>query len=607
MKKRLSILILLVVVSSFVYGQRSLYLYNDLPISPSIEIENKDNKLQLITLLEKEHLSFSKLSELRYLAPETNYWLRFDLKPYMYLFDAYDTIYLNTFNFEIASVYLNESNQIRTENISLLGDKKYRHELINRTFIPLTKAELLAERYILIKVNGAYGRIQWLRANYYINPDKHIIHDYNFFQEVLERKSTVYIFLGLASALFILNLLLFINARSNVYLFYCLFLLFQGIYYYQIYTTTNTIGEYTLPHFFHILISVIQIAINLAYLLFIRSFLNIPVNYPKLNKAIVILAWLLLFLIVADILILYISPFSSYDTYLMNFQRYLMSLFALYGVVHLWIFRKSNLVCFVVIGTIIFVTGALITMFTVNVEYMMIGASAESLVFAAGIAYRVRSMYEDKLKIEKEAGLANQSALRAQINPHFIFNALNSIQHLITTHDKARALQYLGKFSHLLREILENSIEISVSLNREIELLKLYLDLESLRFNQSFEYSISVDKELDVYNEDIPLFLIQPYVENAIIHGLMPSSTSKKILQIEFYNRDEYILCIITDNGIGRSAAKAIKTKSKYVSRGISVARKRLEMLNRSKSRKLLVAFEDSDNGTKVIIHIPKS
>ena len=111
-----------------------------------------------------------------------------------------------------------------------------------------------------------------------------------------------------------------------------------------------------------------------------------------------------------------------------------------------------------------------------------------------------------------------RTALRGQMNPHFIFNSLNSIQHFITIRDKEEALNYLSKFSKLIRKILENSREDTVSISNELQLLELYVQLEQLRFNNKFDYHISIDQKIDVENLEIPPLLIQPYIENAILH-----------------------------------------------------------------------------------------
>ncbi|MBL6447353.1 histidine kinase [Fulvivirga sp. 29W222] len=588
-------------------GQHNIYLYNDLPLTPSVETENETQSYSPEDILEKEQLRFEAPDKIIEVPSGSTYWLRFDFSAYMNLFEKHDTIYLNTPNFFRGAYYIQQGSTVQPLEINFFEINRFKSNKVKRSYLPVTKSNLLMGRFIIIKTEEFLGGYRWKHSGFYLAEDNEsVIQDYSFFRRSFERQTPIYLFLGLAGALFILNVLLYLNSNNSIYLFYSLFLLFQSAYYSQLSLNIITYFEANHPHLLYVVTSVTQIAINLMYLLFIRSFLEMPTDYPKLDKAVKLIAYFLGILVIADTIILVVNPFFSYQTMLMDFQRYFMSLFALYGIIHLLIFKKSNLVYFVVIGTATFVTGALFTMFLLKIKYMLAGASIESFVFATGLAYRIKMVYEDKLNLEKEAVAASKSALRAQINPHFIFNALNSIQHLITVNDKKSALKYLTKFSHLLRQILENSIEVNVPLKREIELLNLYLELESLRFDRGFEYAINVNERLDIHNLEMPLFLIQPYVENAIIHGLMPAAHNDKQINIEFSEQDAFILCVISDNGIGRAAAKARRKKTVYVSRGMSVTKKRLDLINMNRPQKTLVSFEDSDKGTKVIINIPK-
>ena len=209
----------------------------------------------------------------------------------------------------------------------------------------------------------------------------------------------------------------------------------------------------------------------------------------------------------------------------------------------------------------------------------------------------------EKMNVELEKRM-----LRAQMNPHFIFNSLNSIQHLIiNSKDRTLALKYLTKFSKLLRQVLESSVNVSLALHEEIELLKIYLELESLRFDNAFNYRIIVDDVLDVEEHEIPLLLVQPYVENAIVHGLIPKKGAKE-LTIRFNDAKDYIQCIIEDNGVGITTP-AERAKNKRPSRGMSITAKRIKAL-RKVSNEQLVTIENlaeiGKTGTKVTILVPK-
>ncbi|WP_437395645.1 tetratricopeptide repeat protein [Flagellimonas lutimaris] len=206
--------------------------------------------------------------------------------------------------------------------------------------------------------------------------------------------------------------------------------------------------------------------------------------------------------------------------------------------------------------------------------------------------------------IEDMNVILEKRMLRAQMNPHFIFNSLNSIQYLINTDDKANALKYLSKFSKLLRQVLESSINVSLVLKDEIELLKIYVELEGLRFDNSFHYTFDVDKNLDIDFHEVPMLLVQPYIENAIIHGLMPKK-GEKHLRISFNDKVDYIECIIEDNGVGFSR-KSKNTSLPKQSRGMSITAKRIDALKQFSDQEL-VKLENLKEGTRVTILVPKN
>jgi tetratricopeptide (TPR) repeat protein len=205
-----------------------------------------------------------------------------------------------------------------------------------------------------------------------------------------------------------------------------------------------------------------------------------------------------------------------------------------------------------------------------------------------------------------------QANLRQQMNPHFIFNTLNSIQYYMYQHDKLATNNYLTKFSSLMRKVLENSHYTSVPLRDELDALNLYLELECLRFKDKFEYRITVDEEIDPLLFKVPTMLIQPYVENSICHGLMPAE-GKGFIGIDLKLKKEYILCTIEDNGIGREAAQEKKKKSSdnHNSLGTLITNSRLDLVNALYGTSLKTIYTDLKNekgepmGTRVEIHIP--
>jgi tetratricopeptide (TPR) repeat protein len=205
-----------------------------------------------------------------------------------------------------------------------------------------------------------------------------------------------------------------------------------------------------------------------------------------------------------------------------------------------------------------------------------------------------------------------QANLRQQMNPHFIFNTLNSIQYYMYQHDKLATNNYLTKFSSLMRKVLDNSQHTSVPLSDELNALNLYLELESIRFKDKFEYNITVDEEIDPLMHKVPTMLIQPYVENSICHGLL-AKEGKGLVNIDLKLKDDYILCVIEDNGIGREAAKErnLKREKNHNSLGTQITKSRLDLVNELYGTSLQTIYTDLKDengepaGTRVEIHIP--
>ncbi|NQV02965.1 MAG: histidine kinase, partial [Bacteroidia bacterium] len=205
-----------------------------------------------------------------------------------------------------------------------------------------------------------------------------------------------------------------------------------------------------------------------------------------------------------------------------------------------------------------------------------------------------------------------QANLRQQMNPHFIFNTLNSIQYYMYQHDKVATNNYLTKFSSLIRKILENSQHTSLPIKDELDALTLYLELEKLRFKEKFSYRLDVDEDIDTLQYKIPTMLIQPYVENAICHGLVTKDGSGYV-NIAFSLEYDYIRCVIEDNGIGREAALELRKKreTSHNSLGTRITESRLDLVNSLYGTSLKVIYDDLKDengaavGTRVEIHIP--
>lgn len=232
------------------------------------------------------------------------------------------------------------------------------------------------------------------------------------------------------------------------------------------------------------------------------------------------------------------------------------------------------------------------------------------------IFYIVRFIFKRKQEKKSKGEEINRvllqlklKALRAQINPHFIFNVMSSIQHFILFKNNEVAHLYLSKFSKLIRTVLNNSEKNMIPLSEEIKALTLYLDLENMRLEKHFEQEINVDESLDINKIDVPSMLIQPYVENAVKHGILPSRKAGKI-KIAITRHQAFLKCTIEDNGVGRAFTVENKS-SDYRSFGTAITKERLAVINELYDNRLSENVTDLYDehkvpaGTKVEIYIP--
>lgn len=216
-----------------------------------------------------------------------------------------------------------------------------------------------------------------------------------------------------------------------------------------------------------------------------------------------------------------------------------------------------------------------------------------------------------EISFEKRIAETEMTALRAQMNPHFIFNCLNSIKLYTLENDSVTASAYLTTFSRLIRLVLENSRSESIPLEQELETLKLYIELEIMRFKDKVSYQIDIDENVDLQYIEIPPLLIQPYVENAIWHGLMHKEQGGMV-HISINQAADYLLVEVTDNGIGREQAAIFKSKSiiKHKSFGLKMSTERLQVINQLYTSNTQVDIFDlkdekgTATGTKVILKI---
>jgi len=235
--------------------------------------------------------------------------------------------------------------------------------------------------------------------------------------------------------------------------------------------------------------------------------------------------------------------------------------------------RKKNVFNYTLIGALILLTGLIIFIF--------------------------RTLKKVQTKNKK---IALQS-LRREMNPHFIFNSLNSVNHFIATNNELEANQYLTKFSKLMRGVMENSAEDFIPFQQELDLLQNYLALEKTRFADKFDYEIEVDENLNMQNLQVPGMLIQPFLENAVWHGLR-YRTDKGFLKLSFVKSESHLKILIEDNGIGIAESKKQKTQHQKAreGRGMKNTLERIQLLNDLYKKDITCSVKDKENNSGVLV-----
>lgn len=232
-----------------------------------------------------------------------------------------------------------------------------------------------------------------------------------------------------------------------------------------------------------------------------------------------------------------------------------------------------------------------------NMLALFLAIFALIVIFATLLFIRRRKQKERLKELDLNRKISDMKlvALRSQMNPHFIFNCINTTQNFVLHSEKEAAYDYLSKFAKLLRIVLENSDQTFISLEDELKHLRLYIELEQIRFEKKFQFSLDIDPELENGVFEIPSMMIQPFVENSILHGLMNKTESNGILKIQLKKKGELIHCFIEDNGVGREKAMEIKQQKKkfYKSTALPNIEERLEIIEKNTGLSIDLNIED--------------
>jgi LytS/YehU family sensor histidine kinase len=231
------------------------------------------------------------------------------------------------------------------------------------------------------------------------------------------------------------------------------------------------------------------------------------------------------------------------------------------------------------------------------------------------IIRRVKRREQEKTSFIKQISELEQLSRKAQMNPHFIFNSLNSIQQYVMDADVAGANKFISGFSRLIRQTLDFSSKAEISLEEELDYLTNYLELEKTRLEDAFTWEVIIEKDVKPSDYHIPPMILQPFVENSVRHGLRYRKDKDGKVTINIKKEHNYLVCILEDNGIGRKAAMKHKSVSpiNYQSKGLSLTADRISMFNKESLHKITLHIDDLEDdannalGTRVTINFPVS
>ncbi|MDE1208273.1 sensor histidine kinase [Tenacibaculum larymnensis] len=438
---------------------------------------------------------------------------------------------------------------------------------------------------------------------------------------------------------FIISLFIYKNIKEEVFKYYAVFKFF--LLFYLIIKSGNIITpelNYLRP-----LNWGIQVVYNIYLSYFGISFLKLQNYFPKTIKHI---RYILKNVLIGSSILCFITIVFSYTIFYFYFFTFIYLPFHLlisFYLLYLASKTQANERIYYFLGTlsyIVFASIAFILTITQNiyigafsaVSFFYIGILIEEYSFGYGLSEKIKKIYYDKLTTERKLTLAQKKinkhlksevdkikiekqvkdlkfiVMNSKMNSHFIFNALNSIKHYIIKSDRDNAINYLGEFSEFIRNILEIDPTKMISLEKELNNINLYVSLENMRFNNEIKLKTIVNYGISLENTKVPPFILQPFIENAIWHGL--ASKKNKNIKLIVEQQNDNIVISITDNGIGRKKASKLsfKRESYKKSMGIDITK---NILKNFYENNFSINFLDLyDNkapiGTKVIIEIPK-
>jgi sensor histidine kinase YesM len=440
---------------------------------------------------------------------------------------------------------------------------------------------------------------------------------------LLDFSSEIYSWMrGALLILSIYHLLIYFQNKKKVFLFYSTYLFCFFLYFLK----DISPAEY-LPVYKYINFS-IQFLGYAAYVAFGRTLLNTKKYVPEWDQLLVIEIKLFLIFAIAFILIQFTWGYG-YQERLFLILVPIFTVFSLLTYIVLTKIRGRH-VTFFIIGSLTYIFLANISLMgpyfakenyfqSKGIDPMFftyLGAIIETSMFALIIGYTVNRLEIKKAESEKQLALKikemsdlKMTVLQTQMDPHFLYNSLNSINNFVLKNDIEKASDYITKFSRLIREILKNSTSLTIPLENELGILGLYVKLEQMRMIGGFDYVVTIDDNIDLKEIKVPPLFMQPYIENAIWHGFASKKENKRIT-LNIHDDDDKIRCEIIDNGVGikQSASNANEADTNRKPFGLRVSEDRIKLLHENKNVYVIIEdiSDDNSTGTKVTLKFPK-
>ena len=580
---------------------------------PFTYLETSDNTLTISDILTQQYQSqFDSLRNDKNTERNKTYWFKVDLSDIS--FEDRDWV-LQVGGYAVNNLYINQNDSIAVSKAGGFDPVTKEMELVIWRYHVVSVENLIKGKYVYLELRENYfpaaiyenqiSAVSWPDFRYNSVARFVLRAEYNF---------RAVFFLGGIAFLLLYTFGIYFIHKDPLYLLYGGYLVFLLMYLgVKMYPAQSTLLFGSYPIFNHAWNEITQILLNYWYVRFVRKFIDAENLYPLFNKAGKIVEWLILGFVVFVLASIFLNPLGTTLFYIVTTERVMMILFALCFNIYLLINLKDRRGLYIMAGSTMLLSGSVTALILGDIQYFMIGVMIEIFIFAMGLGILMKRREDERSSLNKEMEKVKMRALQTQMNPHFIFNSLNSIRAYMIKNETKEASSYLSKFSRLIRQILEYSSEEFITLKQELQVLSLYVQIEQLRFRDEFGFNIEVEEQIETEELMVPPLIVQPFLENAIWHGLMQKQGEKKI-DLIVKEENNRLKIIVRDNGIGREEAnRNISSVPKETrSMAIELTTRRLEMLEDKAGKHDRVSIIDLYNGdrtsagTEVRLEIPR-